>query len=299
MEETYQTGFGIPVPDEYIITIGERKPTPYIRYPGLIRLGHKTAELFKGKLTCTKHKIVEMPSGENNNRCTIVVWLSVVDKEGKVISSFPGIGDADSNSVTSMIKPHIIRMAETRANARALRLLTDVGMTAIEELDSFDSAVSEPPSRPRPRKEPEAELTGRDKLEAELKGVSKEKGFSSKALINAMSHILDKEITKISLLSDEEISKVLKEIRQEDNKTIETQESTSSESPPPQDKDKQERAAHINSMKESCKEKGISIPDDLKEIISKELKFEFTTAKDLGTDQLSKIAEFLKTYNKP
>ena len=47
---------------------------------------------------------------------------------------FVGHGDADESNVNKMIARHKIRMAETRAKARALRDLTNVGMCSVEEM---------------------------------------------------------------------------------------------------------------------------------------------------------------------
>ena len=47
---------------------------------------------------------------------------------------FTGYGDADSKNVNQTIALHKIRMAETRAVNRALRLATNIGMTSAEEL---------------------------------------------------------------------------------------------------------------------------------------------------------------------
>jgi hypothetical protein len=50
------------------------------------------------------------------------------------MGAFTSYGDASPKNVGRMIAPHLIRMAETRAIARALRLYCAIGMTSIEEL---------------------------------------------------------------------------------------------------------------------------------------------------------------------
>jgi hypothetical protein len=61
--------------------------------------------------------------------------------------TFSGIGDASPENVGRNIVPHIIRMAETRAKARALRDAVNVGATALEELSDGDDA---PPANYQP-----------------------------------------------------------------------------------------------------------------------------------------------------
>ena len=53
--------------------------------------------------------------------------------------TFTGYGDADNENVNKMIAKHKIRMAETRAKARALRDLTNVGMCSVEEMGGDDA----------------------------------------------------------------------------------------------------------------------------------------------------------------
>ena len=50
--------------------------------------------------------------------------------------TFTGIGDASPKNVNPKVAPHAIRMAETRAEARALRKALDIGIVALEELEA-------------------------------------------------------------------------------------------------------------------------------------------------------------------
>ncbi len=59
-----------------------------------------------------------------------VVSAEVTTSKG----TFHGLGDASPDNVNEWIAPHLIRMAETRAVARAFRFATNVSMTAYEEL---------------------------------------------------------------------------------------------------------------------------------------------------------------------
>lgn len=42
--------------------------------------------------------------------------------------AFTGLGDANPRNVNARIAPHFVRMAETRALARALRAALDIGV---------------------------------------------------------------------------------------------------------------------------------------------------------------------------
>src|SRR6185369_13174248 len=84
------------------------------------------------------------------NRC--IVRALVETKRGR----FEGIGDADPGNVEDFIAPHLIRVAETRAKARALRDAVNCGVVSSEELDgvSLDGTRSPglgatPPRSPR------------------------------------------------------------------------------------------------------------------------------------------------------
>lgn len=73
-----------------------------------------------------------MPDADNGN-VAIVKATVKLERDGEFYQ-FTGIGDASADNVNRNIAPHLIRMAETRAKARALRDAINVGVTAFEEL---------------------------------------------------------------------------------------------------------------------------------------------------------------------
>jgi hypothetical protein len=107
------------VKKEFIV---ERDGRSFVLYAGLLDLGHERG--LRG-ITTT---LVQVPS-ELNGMTAIV--HATVETEG---GTFTGLGDASPGNVTRLMAPHLIRMAETRAKARALRDAVNVGVTALEEL---------------------------------------------------------------------------------------------------------------------------------------------------------------------
>lgn len=95
----------------------------FVTYEGLLDVAHHM------KLKSIRTEIVQLPSEDNQYLC--IMKAMVITEDGK---EFHGYGDAGPNNVNRNIVPHLIRMAETRAKTRALRDLTNIGMTAVEEL---------------------------------------------------------------------------------------------------------------------------------------------------------------------
>ena len=123
---------------EFIV---ERDGRSFVLYAGLLDLGHE-----RGLRSITT-TLVQVP-GELNGMTAIV--HATVETEG---GTFTGLGDASPGNVTRMMAPHLIRMAETRAKARALRDAVNVGVTALEELGDDDAR---PETRlPESQKEPQ------------------------------------------------------------------------------------------------------------------------------------------------
>ena len=65
-------------------------------------------------------------------------------------SIFEGIGDANTKNVNALIAKHKIRMAETRAKARALRDACNVDLCTVEELGGDDEPAAPPQEKQDP-----------------------------------------------------------------------------------------------------------------------------------------------------
>lgn len=120
------------VKEDFIIKIDGKD---YITYEGLLDLAHSL------DLNSIKVDLIQIPHRENN--MVAICKATATTKDNRI---FVDLGDASPNSVQSNFIPHIIRMASTRAKARALRDLTNVGITAIEEL-SLDNSSSYKPTQ--------------------------------------------------------------------------------------------------------------------------------------------------------
>jgi hypothetical protein len=123
--------------------VGEKE---VVTYAGVLALAHEDG------LRSIRTKLVQIPDKENGQ--TAIVTAAVRTNKGV----FTGIGDANPGNVNRRIAPHLIRMAETRAKARALKDSANIGIVAIEELGELvgddlptEPLVSSNQSQSRPR----------------------------------------------------------------------------------------------------------------------------------------------------
>ncbi len=108
----------------------ERQGKTFCLYAGLLSLAHEQG--LKSIIT----ELVQIPN-ENNNRVAICTAKVTLEKDG-VLREFHGIGDAAPNNVAPAMQTCLIRLAETRSKARALRDAVNIGMAALEELSDDD-----------------------------------------------------------------------------------------------------------------------------------------------------------------
>ncbi len=124
-----------------------RQGKQYVLFAGLLDEAHNRG------LRGIDTELIQVPTAENGNVAVVKAVVNMEAAEGSEGSrTFSGIGDASPDNVGRNIVPHIIRMAETRAKARALRDAVNVGATALEELsDSDEGAAAPAASYPPPR----------------------------------------------------------------------------------------------------------------------------------------------------
>ncbi len=116
---------------EFII---ERQGKSFVLYAGLLEEAHSQG------LREISTTLLQVPSPDNGQ---VAICQAVVETER---GRYTGIGDASPENVSPLMRVHLIRMAETRAKARALRDAVNVGVAALEELadDGDGPIVAEP-----------------------------------------------------------------------------------------------------------------------------------------------------------
>ena len=132
--------------EEYMI---ERQGKRFVLYAGLLEEAHARG------LRSIETELLQVPGAGNGE---VAIARAVVRTED---GKFTGIGDASPQNVGRMIAPHIIRMAETRAKARALRDAINVGVASIEELGDDPEPSSSYAPEPRRSARPQGAQDGR------------------------------------------------------------------------------------------------------------------------------------------
>jgi hypothetical protein len=106
----------------FVMKISDKE---FVTFEGLLDVAHKL-----GLRSINTEMLGHTVDGSTTFKATVTLL------DGSV---FVGHGDASKENVGTMIGPHRIRMAETRAVARALRFATNIGMTSSIELGGEES----------------------------------------------------------------------------------------------------------------------------------------------------------------
>lgn len=104
----------------------------YILYGGLLQLAQERG------LRRVEVEVIQVPNQDNG---MLAVARAQIETDDGVFSD---VGDASPASVAHAIQPHLLRMAATRAKARAMRDAVGVELVALEEMiHSDDMGVAE------------------------------------------------------------------------------------------------------------------------------------------------------------
>lgn len=117
----------IPIKDSTGRVVGHKE---VVAYRGLLDLVHRD------RVSRITTKLIQAPTDANGQ--TAIVHARVHTSRGV----FSALGDANPRNVNPKIVPHLVRMAETRAEARAMRKAVNIGVVAIEELDDLPEDVT-------------------------------------------------------------------------------------------------------------------------------------------------------------
>lgn len=222
-------GYGVPINQEYIIEIDNKQ---FIRYPGVLDNAHKTADHFNGSLKQKNCELLQIPNAQNGNLAIVKVHF-VIETSERVIKEAWGLGDASPENTNRMVSKHIIRMAETRANARALRILANIQFTSLEELGDFTEGLEEEPVRKQTKKATETpkEKDNLAPLQDKLRLLYEESKLSLDEFKSILKDELQIRARKIDTMNEADLQKAvsyfenLKKEATKDHKEPKTRES--------------------------------------------------------------------------
>ena len=119
--------------EEFMITKGGKQ---FVLFEGLLDAAHARG------LEEIDTELLQVPDPSNAD--VAIVKAAVRMEDGK---KFSGLGDASPQNAARHVAAHIIRLAKTRAKARALRDAVNVGITALEELSETGEAGADAGAR--------------------------------------------------------------------------------------------------------------------------------------------------------
>jgi hypothetical protein len=107
--------------ERYLVQV---KGAVFVKYAGILKLAHAMG------LQTINTDLVQL----DLEKPMAIFKATITAKTKDGITSFTGYGDATPKNVSNMVAPHMIRVAETRAKARALRDFVGCKYVSAEEL---------------------------------------------------------------------------------------------------------------------------------------------------------------------
>lgn len=101
----------------------------FVLFEGLLEMAH--AEGLKRVET----QLLQAPHKDNG---MLAIVRAVIETDRGIFSA---LGDASPESAERPIQPHLVRLADTRAIARAIRIAVNVGITAVEEINESEPVM--------------------------------------------------------------------------------------------------------------------------------------------------------------
>ncbi|WP_052507329.1 hypothetical protein [Desulfonatronovibrio magnus] len=159
------------------------KGKDFVTYAGLLDLAHQQG------LVKLEVQPLQMPTEDNGQMA--ICLATAVTSGGKVFSD---LGDASPRNTNKMIAAHLIRMASTRAKARVLRDITNIGITALEELGG-----EEYPSSNNNNGNGNGKLPGITEAQKRaIANLGRIKGYTNQDLNEVSKEIFNREVSRLS-----------------------------------------------------------------------------------------------------
>jgi hypothetical protein len=112
----------------------------FVKYAGLLDYAHQIG------ISQIDVSILQFPDKDNGSFA--ICRATVVNRKGE---SFSDIGDANPTNCNAKVAKHLLRLASTRAIARALRTLCNVGLPALEEISDLNDIIGNGSDGKRPK----------------------------------------------------------------------------------------------------------------------------------------------------
>lgn len=185
-----------PKLDDRFIT--NLKGKDFVLYSGLLDLAHQHG------LSSLEVELVQTPNKDNGMEA--ICKATAITSSGQTYVDF---GDANPKNCNKLIAQHIIRMASTRAKARVLRDMSNIGMTALEEIGGEEEISVQPSIKAEPKPKTQQPVKAKPKQTKEVDKTQQsepQNGKPSSAQINAIKNLAYRRG-----LSDDDIDKLAKD----------------------------------------------------------------------------------------